>query len=107
MTDSVDELTEDMLDAEDIALFKQIDLGENARNFINSHLGRSMVNTMKADISAELQKLYQTPLWRKRKCQEIKNNIKIRELFLLMIEESFAAGDMAHQALINKIQDKP
>jgi len=102
--DSIDGVSEEFDDIEDLTLFGELQLGEDARLFTDSITGQFMIGAIKQDIQHALEKLADTSdtFFGRRKTKRLKNEIYIKKQFLVMLNEAFTTGELAHQTLLNK-----
>lgn len=85
----------DSLDPESRSLWAEAQLGEEARDFFNSDLGRYMVGCAKQDLEAAHSKLAKTLPFRWRRIQELQNEIRMPSMFLLYLRDLIIRGKAA------------
>ena len=85
----------DSLDPTTRTLVAEADLGEQAREFVRSDLGRFMIGAaMQETVEAQAQLARVLP-WRRRRIQELQNRIWRSEFFLSLLRELLMSGRAA------------
>ena len=93
------EFTPKFLSREEEALFAEAHLGIEARDFLNSDLGRVLRGYALQKIAECKDDLLKTPAWRKRKIQQLQNEAAVADQFLSFIREALLRGSLAEQNL--------
>ena len=89
----------DRLDPTSRTFFAEAALGQDAIEFIATDLGRYMVGCAKQDAEDAHQKLKNTAPWRRRRIQQLQNDIRCAEQFVLYIRDLIIRGKGAEIAL--------
>ena len=87
------------VDPETVGLAVEFDMGEQAGEFIHSDLGRYMVGCAHQDLQDAHRKLAKTLPFRWRRIQELQNDIRVAERFLLYMRDLVIRGAAAGKAL--------
>ena len=87
------------VDPETLSLAAEFDLGDQAKEFLNSELGRYMTGCAHQDIQQAHMKLAKTLPFRWRRIQALQNDIRIGEMFLLYLRDLVIRGTAAGKAL--------
>lgn len=80
-------------------LFYIAALGEEAYRFFRTNLGRYILDRARQDIDEAKEELAKVSPWRKRKIQELQNDIKVCRLVLGYLQETINQGEAAHEQL--------
>jgi hypothetical protein len=80
-------------------LIAELDLGEQAEEFISSDIGRYMVGAAQQDGQDAHEKLSKTLPFRWRRIQALQNEIRISDMFLLYLRDLIIRGRAAGKAL--------
>ncbi len=79
-------------------------LGDEAREFANSDMGRYMVGCAQQDLDEAHLKLSETHPWRWRRIQQLQNDIRCSTQFLTYIRDLVIRGTVAGKALEERDQ---
>jgi acyl-CoA thioesterase len=74
-------------------------LGDEARQFATSDIGRYMIGCAQQDLEEAHQKLSTTHPWRWRRIQQLQNDIRCSTQFLTYIRDLVIRGTVAGKAL--------
>jgi len=80
-------------------LVAEVNLGEDAKEFCNSDLGRYMIGAAMQEISIAQTDLAKVWPWRRRKIQELQNKIWRANFFLSLLRELLVSGKSAAGAI--------
>ena len=89
----------DALDPSTRTYIAEMDLGQQAIEFVESDLGRYIIGCVHAEIEEASRALKGTLPWRFWRIQELQNRIWRAESLLLWLRDLIAAGKAANQAL--------
>lgn len=89
----------DSLDPDSRSLHAEFDMGEQAEEFFHSDIGRYMVGAAQQDIHDAHAKLGKTLPFRWRRIQQLQNDIRVGEMFVLYLRDLIIRGKAAEQAL--------
>ena len=89
----------DRLDPTSRTFLAEVALGEEAREFVNSDLGKYMIGCAKQDADDAYQKLKDTAAWRRRRIQQLQNEIRCAEQFVFYLRDLVIRGKAAEIAL--------
>lgn len=87
------------LDPVSRALAVEVDLGEEAKHFVASPIGRYMIGCAQQEIVEAKELLATTSPWRRRRIQELQNRVWRAESFLSWLRDLIVSGHRAGQAL--------
>lgn len=87
------------LDPTSRTLVAEVDLGNQAREFLASDLGRYLVGCAHQEIAEAHEALARTSPWRRRRIQELQNKIWRAEQFCFWLRDAVVSGHRAGQAL--------
>jgi hypothetical protein len=87
------------LDPTTRTLVAEVDLGEQAKEFMHSDLGRFMIGAAKQEIILAQSALAKVYPWRWRKVQELQNKIWRANFFLALLRELLISGKSAASAI--------
>lgn len=87
------------LDPTTRTLIAEVDLGEQAKEFVASGIGAYIIGCAHQEIADAQQALKRTLPWRWRKIAELQNRIWRAESLLLWLRDLIAAGQSASKAL--------
>ncbi len=96
--DNIQELLA-QLDPETRSLVAEIDLGEQAKEFVSSDLGRHFVGCAMQEITEAQQQLATVSPWRFWKVQELQNRIWRANWLLSWLRELLITGKSAQSAI--------
>lgn len=89
----------DRLDPTSRTFLAEATLGTDALDFVTSDLGQYMIGCAKQDAEDAHQKLKNTAPWRRRRIQQLQNDIKCAEQFVLYLRDLVIRGKAAEIAL--------
>jgi len=89
----------DSLDPTTRTLVAEVDLGQQAREFAESELGRYVVGCAHQEIADAHRALKTCAAWRRRRIQELQNRIWRAESLLLWLRDLIEAGRSAGQTI--------
>lgn len=89
----------DALDPTTRTLVAEIDLGQQAKEFVESDLGRYIIGCAHQEIISAQAALKTALPWRRRKIQELQNRIWRAESLLLWLRDLIEAGRSAGQTI--------
>jgi len=89
----------DRLDPTSRTFFAEAALGRDALEFVSSDLGKYMIGCAKQDVEDAHQKLKTTIPWRRRRIQQLQNEIRCAEQFVLYLRDLIIRGKAAEVAL--------
>lgn len=89
----------DALDPDSRTLFAEATLGRDATDFLKSELGRYMVGCAQQEYSDAMQKLKVTAPWRRRRINELQNQIWRAESFVTWLRDLVLQGKAAEVSL--------
>lgn len=101
---SESDLTPAYLSEEERSLYAEAILGKDAVDFLNSDLGRVIRGYAIQNIDEVKEALLTTPVWRKRKIQQLQFKAAVAAQFMQFIQEAISRGEMAVQSL-NQLRD--
>ena len=81
------------------SLFVEHDMGERAKEFIASDLGRFMIGAAQQDMQDAHNKLARTLPFRWRRIQSLQNEIRVAEMFVGYLQELVTLGYAAGKSL--------
>jgi hypothetical protein len=87
------------LDPTTRTLVAEIDMGQQAREFVESDLGRYLVGCAHQEILDAQRALKRVLPWRRRRIQELQNRIWRAESLLLWLRSLIEAGKSAGQTI--------
>ena len=87
------------VDPESMGLHLEYDMGEQAAEFVYSDIGRYMIGAAKQDMQEAHMKLSRTLPFRWRRVQQLQNEIRVGEKFLLYLRDLIIRGTAAGKAL--------
>jgi hypothetical protein len=87
------------LGPESRSFFAEYDLGEQAKEFFNSDIGRYMIGCAKQDFEDAHSKLAKTLPFRWRRIQALQNDIRVSEMFIFYLRDLLIMGQSAKKAL--------
>ena len=87
------------LDPTTRTLIAEVDLGEQAKEFIASDIGAYIVGCCRQEIEDAQLLLKRTLPWRRHRIQELQNRIWRAESLLLWLRDLIAAGQSASKAV--------
>lgn len=87
------------LSPESRTFFAEAALGRDAREFVASDLGRYMIGCAKQDAADAQEKLNRCSPWRRRRLQQLQNEIRVAEQFLGYIRDLIIRGKAAELTL--------
>ena len=87
------------LDHTTLTLVAEVDLGNQAKDFLSSDLGRHLIGCLKQEIVDAQESLAATSPWRFFKVQELQNRIWGSKFMLSWLRELLVAGKTAQSAL--------
>ena len=83
------------LGPDDDLLLAEIELGEEAAQFANSSLGQLLIGRANQIILEQTRMLKSTLPWRRRRIQQLQNEIQVAEMFKLWLLEAVQNGRIA------------
>lgn len=89
----------DALDPTTRTLVAEVDLGEQAKEFTQSDLGRYLVGCAHQEIADSQAVLKRTLPWRRHRIQELQNRIWRAESLLLWLRDLIQSGQSASKSL--------
>lgn len=89
----------DSLDPSTRTLIAEIDLGVQAREFVNSDLGRYIIGCAQQEIADAQDKLERISPWRRRRIQEVQNQAWRARTLLAWIRSLLVSGKAAEDAI--------
>lgn len=89
----------DELDPESRTLFIEADFGSEATEFFRSNLGRYMVGCAQQEYAIASAKLKKVAWWRKRKIQELQNELWRSEQFMVWLRDLIIRGKASEMSL--------
>lgn len=93
------ELDVEFQDEREQELFFVAALGEEAHRFLRSNVGRYLLARAREDIDEAKEALANVAPWRKRKIQELQNDIAVCRRVLGYIQEITNKGEAAYEQL--------
>lgn len=69
--------------------------GVQTQEFLNTDIGRYLVQCARIDYDAALESLKSVSPWRRRKIQELQNKAKVAENFLGWLDDAIQSGKQA------------
>ena len=81
------------------SLYADYDMGEKAKEFIASDLGRFMIGAAQQDMQDAHLKLAKTLPFRWRRIQSLQNDIRVAEMFVGYLQELVTLGHAAGKSL--------
>ena len=87
------------LDPTTRTLVAEVDLGDQAREFLRSDLGRHLVGCLQQEIEVAQSQLNKTASWRRRKIQDLQNRGWRAQFMLSWLRELILSGKAADGAL--------
>jgi hypothetical protein len=87
------------VDPESMGLHVEYDMGEQAGEFVHSDIGRYMIGAARQDMQEAHMKLAKTLPFRWRRVQQLQNEIRVGEKFLLYLRDLIIRGTAAGKAL--------
>ena len=94
------------LDPESHTLFSEAALGRDAREFVESNVGRYMVGCAQQDYAEAMAKLKKTSPWRRNRMQQLQNEARVAEMFAVYLRDLVIKGKAAEMALEDR-EDSP
>jgi len=73
--------------------------GEQVRNFLETDIGDYLLKQAEYDAREAMDKLKHVSPWRRRKIQELQNDIRVAENFLTWLADALHSGEQAKQQL--------
>lgn len=89
----------DELDPESRTLFVEATLGREAIEFFRSDIGRYMVGCAQQEYALASAKLKKVAWWRKRRIQELQNEIWRAEQFMVWLRDLIIRGKASEMSL--------
>lgn len=89
----------DELDPESRTLFVEAALGREAVEFFRSDIGRYMVGCAQQEYAVASAKLKKVAWWRKRRIQELQNEIWRAEQFMVWLRDLIIRGKASEMSL--------
>ena len=89
----------DELDPESRTLFVEAALGREAVEFFQSDIGRYMVGCAQQEYAVASAKLKKVAWWRKRRIQELQNEIWRAEQFMVWLRDLIIRGKASEMSL--------
>ena len=89
----------DELDPESRTLFVEATLGREAEEFFRSDIGRYMVGCAQQEYALASAKLKRVSWWRKRRIQELQNEIWRAEQFMVWLRDLIIRGKASEMSL--------
>lgn len=87
------------LDPTTRTLVAEVDLGQQAREFLASDLGRHLVGCLHQEVLLAQEGLEQTAAWRRRRIQELQNRVWRAKFMLSWLRDLILSGKAADGAL--------
>ena len=87
------------LDPTTRGLVAEVDLGNQARDFLRSDLGRHLMGCLNQEIILAQEELASVWPWRKRRIQQLQNRIWRSQFFLSWLRDLILSGKSADGAL--------
>ena len=87
------------LDPESRTLFSEAALGRDAKDFANSDVGRYMVGCAQQDYAEAMTKLKSTSPWRRNRINQLQNEARLAEMFMVYLRDLVIKGKAAEMAL--------
>ncbi|MDT8364298.1 MAG: hypothetical protein RQ714_06585 [Nitrosomonas sp.] len=75
-------------------------VGERARDFFTSEIGRYIIGRAADEIEEVKEQLLKTPTWNKRKINRLQQQAKAAQAGIRWLQEAISEGDYAHEALL-------
>lgn len=100
--DAADEDLQQLLAALDPTtrtLVAEVDLGDQAREFMASELGRHLVGCLQQEVAAAQEQLNKTAPWRRRRIQDLQNRVWRSQFMLAWLRDLILSGRAADGAL--------
>jgi hypothetical protein len=97
--ESFDEMTPEFQDKAEEVYFAIAVMGEDARRFFSSAVGKYVVGRAYQRIEAIKEQLIKTPAWRRRKIQSLQNEAKAVKMGIVFLQEAVEEGEYAHEEL--------
>lgn len=100
--DAADEDLQELLQSLDPTtrtLVAEVDLGDQAREFLRSDLGRHLVGCLHQEILIAQEQLNKTASWRRRRIQDLQNRVWRAQFMLAWLRELILSGKSADGAL--------
>lgn len=94
------------LDPESRTFFAEAALGRDAREFMDTDLGRYMVGCAQQDYAAAMAKLKTVAWWRRRKIVELQNEARWAESFMVYLRDLIIKGKAAELALEEREEEQ-
>lgn len=86
-------------------MLQQAAFGRQVELFLQSDIGDFLLKRSEEEIAEAVLKLKTVNPWRRRKIQELQNAIKIAEKFQFWLADAIAAGNQAHELLMEEQAD--
>lgn len=87
------------LDPTTRTLIAEVDLGNQAKEFMASDLGRHLVGCLKQEVTLAQEELTKCASWRRRRIQELQNRVWRAQFMLSWLRDLLIAGKSAQTAL--------
>ena len=87
------------LDPESRTLFSEAALGRDAKEFFARDLGRYMVGCAQQDYADAMAKLKMVSSWRIRRVNQLQNEARLAEMFVVYLRDLIIRGKAAELAL--------
>ncbi len=87
------------LDPQTRTLVAEVDLGDQARDFMRSELGRHLVGCLQMEVADAQAQLNNTASWRRRKIQDLQNRVWRSKFMLAWLRDLILSGSAADGAL--------
>ena len=87
------------LDPESRTMFVEATLGREAVDFFNSDMGRYLVGCAQQEYALASAKLKKVAFWRKRRIQELQNEIWRSEQFMVWLRDLIIRGKASEMTL--------
>jgi len=92
----------DSLDPQTFGMVAEADLGRQAREFLESDLGRYMLGCAQQEHMDAVEKLKRVAFWRVRRVRELQNQAWRAEQFMLWLRDLVIQGRAAEGALVER-----
>lgn len=96
----------DKLDPESRTFFVEAALGRDAREFMDSDLGRYMVGCAQQEYAIAMTKLKTVAWWRRRKILQLQNEAWRAESFMVWLRDLIIRGKAAELALEDREEEQ-
>jgi len=101
MNTTDEELQEQLLELDPTTrtLIVEVDLGDQAREFLRGDLGRHLVGCLQQELDEAQAQLNKTASWRRRKIQDLQNRVWRSQFMMAWLRDLILSGKAADGAL--------